>query len=249
MRIAVLGDVHANLAALEAALTSVHRLQPDRILCLGDIVGYHAQPRECLQLVREGCDAWVVGNHDRAAAGDRAEMGTSHAARRVMEWTREVLGEEERAWLRDLPRHRVDEAGVLMAHGCFLNDAFYRGYTTSTMLPANLQAVAANPEWPLVAVCGHTHVPMCGWLRGGEVHESHLREPAEWPSDASAVLLNPGAVGQPRDGDPRAAFAVLDLDVRRAEVHRVPYDLERTAGAMHEAGLPRGLVDRLREGR
>lgn len=249
MRVAILADVHANLAALEAVLEAIERERPDRVLCLGDVVGYNAEPEACIRLVRERCDAVVVGNHDRAAAGDPAGMGTNSAARQALAWTGARLDDDTRRWLLALPNHRVDESGVVMAHGCYLNDAYYTGYATSTMLEANLRAVADRAGWPRLASCGHTHTPMCGWLDDEGVHEPDVSSPVRWPEEAAAVLVNPGAVGQPRDGDPRAAFALVDTDARRFRVERVAYDVERTAAANARAGLPASLSDRLKEGR
>lgn len=245
----MLADVHANLAALEAVLAAVAAQAPDAIVCLGDLVGYNARPAGCIGRTRASGAATVAGNHDREACGVEAAAGRNALARAAMDWTRAVLPESERAWLEALPNRLVHPAGLVAVHGCYLNDTHYNGYVTSTMIEANLDVIGGRADWPTVGLCGHTHVPMCAWRARGEYHERDLREAASWPADADAVLVNPGAVGQPRDRDPRAAFAVVDLDRRRAAVHRIAYDLTAEQQAIRAAGLPLQLAERLAEGR
>lgn len=248
MRLGVIADVHANLPALEACLEELDRRRVDRVVCLGDVVGYGAEPRACIELLRARGIATVRGNHDHDVASTDLQAGTGSAARVVLGWTRRELDELDRRWLGELPAHLVlDPPGVILAHGCFLNDVFFRGYVTSTMLEANLRAIAGSGGWPQVALCGHTHVPMCGWLAGDAVEER--RAVASWPARASAVLVNPGSVGQPRDAEPTACCAIVDLGARTAEVLRVPYDVEAAIAALRGAGLPEELSHRLREGR
>ncbi len=249
MRLAVFSDVHGNLPALEAALDAIRRLQPDRVLCLGDLVGYGAEPAACLRAVRAVADVVVLGNHDRDSLLSEPAPGTNASARITQEWTREQLGPEDRAYLATLPNRVLEPYGVVAVHGCYLNDIHVTGYVTSTMLEENLEAVAAREGWPRVALCGHTHRPLYGWLDGATCQEPRLEGRLTWPAKARAVLLNPGAVGQPRDGDPRAAFALLDLARRTVEIHRVPYDIDRAAAAIRAAGLPAPLAERLYEGR
>jgi predicted phosphodiesterase len=249
VRIALFSDVHGNLAALEAVLGAVAAAAPDRVLCLGDVVGYYPDPAACIARVREAAHATVAGNHDVDTLREEAAPGSSDLARRVQAWTRERLGEADRRWLAGLPARWLDPAGLVAVHGCYLNETHTTGYVTSTMLPKNLAAVAAREGWPRVACCGHTHAPMVGWLDGGGCHEPRPQGTLVWPAAAAAVLINPGAVGQPRDGDPRASWALVDLAARTVEVRRVPYDLERTLAALSRAGLPEALAERLRAGR
>lgn len=251
MRLALISDVHANLPALEAVLEAVERLRVDRLICLGDLVGYNAEPSECTLLVRARADVVVAGNHDRCVTAGAIEPGTTTQARRAQAWTRARLTTTTLGYLSALPSHVIDHrAGYVAAHGGFLGDAFESGYVTSTMLEANLRAIAGRERWPRVAFCGHTHVAMCGLLAPDEaVLESPLRGRVSWGRDARAVLVNPGSVGQPRDGDPRASFALVDLSLRTAETHRVSYDVERAAAEVLRAGLPSELAARLKEGR
>lgn len=249
MRIALMADIHSNLPALKAVVAELTQLGPDRVLCLGDLVGYNAEPQGCVDVVRAVSHVVVAGNHDREVSGTRLAAGTNQVARKVIDWTRRTLDADSLDYLVALPDSATDATGVWCAHGCFLNTTHYKGYVTSTMLPDNLRVISRHGDGPQVAACGHTHVPMCGWLVDGEVVEHDLAEPVDWPEEADAVLVNPGAVGQPRDGDPRAALALVDLQARRVELHRVEYDIEQTTSAIRNAGLPGELCARLREGR
>jgi len=247
MRIAVIADVHANLPALEVVLDTVAREKVDATVCLGDLVGYNASPVECVDRVRDACTYVVAGNHDRDCL-HVAQPGTRKQARIALDWTRDQLDEPRRAYLRQLaPLHLGD--GFVAAHGSYLSTIYVSGYVTSTMLEENLVAIAARPNWPTVALCGHTHVPMLGWWDGEQVFESSLREAGDWPASVKAVIVNPGSVGQPRDEDPRASYAVIDLEARTVRVERLAYDIERACEAIEREGLPDDLARRLREGR
>lgn len=249
MRLAVISDVHSNLAALEAVAQDIRQEAPDAVVCLGDLVGYNAEPGETLALLRSMTRLIVVGNHDRDATRGGAGPGTHTAARTVQEWTSERLTVSERAFLTGLPSILVEPDEFVAVHGCYLNDSHYKGYVTSTMLEANLTRIASRSDWPRLAFCGHTHVPLSGWLRRGVTAEIPGASLVEWPRDAESILVNPGAVGQPRDGDPRAAYSIVDTRARTARVKRVPYDVGRTFEQIRLAGLPSELGDRLREGR
>lgn len=251
MKVAVLADIHANVRALEAVLEAVDAEETDFVVVLGDLVGYGARPGDVLDLVRLHVDLAVLGNHDHAVLAEASAAGTSASARRATEWTRARLRADQLAQLAQLPKI-ARARGLLCAHGCYLNPDHYYGYVTSTMLDANLDALEAWPDTraPVVGLCGHTHVPMAAYRRRGELVE--MERPSgtiEWPADADSVLLNPGAVGQPRDGDPRASFALVDPHARTAELRRVSYDVEGTVMEILAAGLPEPNAERLREGR
>lgn len=249
MRIAVFSDAHGNLPALEAVLEAIEKLAPDRILCLGDLVGYGAEPEACIRTVRAAADVVILGNHDRDTLTAVPAPGTNSLARLTQVWTRGQLGAEDLAYLEALPNRVLEPYGLVAVHGCYLNDVHVTGYVTSTMLPYNLEAVAAREDWPRIALCGHTHLPLCGWLLGSDCLEPKIRGRLTWPAKARAVLVNPGSVGQPRDGTPQAAFAFLDLARRTVEIHRVAYDVDRAVEAIQRVGLPAPLGERLREGR
>jgi diadenosine tetraphosphatase ApaH/serine/threonine PP2A family protein phosphatase len=249
VRLAVIADVHANLPALESVLLRIDAIGVDSILCLGDTVGYNAQPAEALDLVLERCTHVVAGNHDVDIATGREIAGTNATARIVQEWTREQLDSARLDALRNLAP-TVDAGDAFTArHGSFLGGPPTNGYVTSTMLDENLHAIR-DAAFSNIAFCGHTHVPMIGWLADGECIEPRVDGvELSWPKDAEAVLINPGAVGQPRDRDPRAAFAIVDLAERSVAWHRAAYDIARAAHAIHRSRLPSTLVDRLLEGR
>jgi predicted phosphodiesterase len=249
MRLALLADVHANLEALEAVLDAVARAEVDRVVCLGDLVGYNAHPVECIGRVRAAATVVVAGNHDRDTVAEEPALGTSPDAREAQRWTRRCLGPDEISYLRGLPNRHVEPGAFVAVHGCYLNDKHVSGYVTSTMLERNLEAVAARADWPKLALCGHTHAPLAGWLEGDRLVETRLSEPAAWPAEARVVLVNPGSVGQPRDGDPRASYGVVDLEARRVVVERVDYDVDKAARAVVSAGLPEVFARRLLEGR
>lgn len=249
MRLALIADLHSNLAALDAVIDDLSGEGPDAVVCLGDLVGYNAEPEETVARLRGLTTRIVAGNHDRDVARSVAAPGTHSVARLAQTWTAERLGPAGSEFLRCLPAILVESDRFVAVHGCYLNDTYFTGYVTSTMLEANLAAVRARASWPRVAFCGHTHVAMCGWLHAGAVTEAPRTPEVAWPRNADAVLINPGAVGQPRDGDPRAAYAIVDLVACSVRFKRVSYDVRLTAARIHQAGLPAELADRLLEGR
>lgn len=249
MRLAVLGDIHANLPALESVIAALRTIAPDLIVCTGDLVGYNAEPVECVDRVRDLGATVVAGNHDADVAAGLAATGTNDVARIVQQWTRARLDTSRLEWLAALPPVAAED-GWMARHGSFLGGDPTLGYVTGSMLEENLQAIAAMEAAP-VAFCGHTHVPLMGWLTGSAYAEvsAGTGETVRWPAGAKAVLINAGAVGQPRDRDPRASFVVVDLARRSATWHRVEYPVERAADAVLRAGLPSTIAERLREGR
>jgi predicted phosphodiesterase len=240
MRIAVVSDVHSNLAALEAVLAAIDAAPPDELWCLGDVVGYGPRPNECCEIVRERADICLGGNHDLAVRGTIDLEEFSGDAAVAARWTQGVLTEEPRAFLDELVPEgtRFD---VALYHGS-ARDPIWEYVLSDEAAAATL---ACSP-FPLVLV-GHSHVALQvvwredaltgGLAPGGTTVETRGR-----------VLLNPGSVGQPRDGDPRAAYLELDLGVHTATFHRVEYDVERTQGEMRAAGLPETLAARLTRG-
>lgn len=248
MRMAVIADVHANLPALEAVLVAIRAESVDAIVCLGDLVGYNSEPAACVEILRDTSDFVVMGNHDLDVVRLVSHPGTNSTASLVQSWTRTQLDASALGYLGSLPNIVVEPGEFVAVHGCYLNDTHVNGYVTSTMLEENLEAIARREDWPALAMCGHTHAPLCGWLERSGCIEVRMHEPVVWPASAHAVLINPGSVGQPRDRDARAAFALVDTAARRAEVRRIAYDVERAATAIEASGLPPQLASRLREG-
>ena len=232
--------MHSNLAALEAVLSAIDAAPPEEIWCLGDVVGYGPRPNECCEIVESRADICLGGNHDLAVRGtidlDEFRGDAAVAAR----WTRDILSESARAFLDRLePQDERD--GVALYHGSARDPVWE--YVLSDEAAAATLAVS---PLPLVLV-GHSHVALeVEWrddlLTGG------LAPDGKRVDVRGRVLLNPGSVGQPRDGEPRAAYLVLDREAQTATFHRVEYDVERTQAEMRAAGLPESLAARLAHG-
>ncbi len=244
MRYAVISDIHGNLPALERVVAEIDHAAVDAILCLGDIVGYGAFPNECCQLLRDLGATAVRGNHDEAAVRPGKEAWFTAAARACILWTREVLTEDNRAFLANLkPRLRLDD--ITLCHGSYLDPDFYTTTPREAMLTFR---VLDTP----ICLFGHTHY--AEWF---EYHTDDDDLPMEFFAthggaveirDNVLYMINPGAVGQPRDGNPRAAYGILDTDQRRFEFHRVEYDIARAQNAIIRAGLPQAMAARLSVG-
>jgi len=230
VRLGLLSDIHGNRIALEAVLDDMPPV--DGLVCAGDVVGYNPWPAECVSAVRDRSIPTVQGNHDRAVAAGSAP-GFNAMARAGVDYARGALDDEAIAWLDDLPECRtVADGRVAVVHG-HPDDPDH--YTRSREFAGGLIDSAAArlgvDDGNLDAlVLGHTHVQHHGVFPEG-------------------VVVNPGSVGQPRDGDSRAAYAVLDVDERTVEERRVEYDTEAVAAAVTEAGLPERIGSRLAEGR
>ena len=219
MDVGVISDIHGNRVALEAVLADMPAVET--LVCAGDVVGYNPWHAECVETVRERDVPTVLGNHDRAVAGDTAFSFNSMAGAGVRH-ARETLNEDQLAWLAGLPTERLACDGrVKLVHGHPDNPDRYT-------YPEEFGPDLLGDED--VLVMGHTHV---------QAHEV----------TDEGVVMNPGSVGQPRDGDPRAAYAVLHLEEGSVSEYRVPYDVERVVEAVAEAGLPERIGTRLRDGR
>jgi diadenosine tetraphosphatase ApaH/serine/threonine PP2A family protein phosphatase len=233
--------VHANLHALEAALAAIDLEAPDELWCLGDIVGYGPRPNECCALVRERADLSLRGNHDLGVIGeiDLDEFSLDAALAAV--WTRGVLTDGSRAFLEALTSDSK-AGGVALFHGSARNPVWE--YVLSDEAA---EATLALTEEPVVLV-GHSHAALQIELRGSELGGGLAPGGTIVALAGARWVLNPGSVGQPRDGDPRAAYLLLDLDAQEASFRRVEYDIERTQTEMRDAGLPEQLVTRLETG-
>jgi diadenosine tetraphosphatase ApaH/serine/threonine PP2A family protein phosphatase len=241
MRVAVISDVHGNLHALEAGLGEIARERPDALWCLGDLVGYGPRPNECCELVRERADLCLVGNHDLGVLGELDLDDFAPDAAAAALWTRTVLTDAARDFLASL-RPSATQEYIDLYHASPRDPVWE--YVLSP--EAALAALQLSSE-PVVLV-GHSHVALAivmdrDRLRGGSA-------PAGTETDLSEGrwLLNPGSIGQPRDGDPRAAWLLLDLEAGRAEFRRVEYPVERTQAEIREQRLPEPLAARLAAG-
>jgi len=241
MRVAVVSDIHSNLHALEAVLEDIEGEQPDAVWCLGDVVGYGPRPDECCRLVEERTEICLAGNHDLGVRGDVDIDDFAPDAASAALWTRGMLGDEARAFLaRLVPTGKAD--GVELFHAS-PRDPVWEYVLTDQAAAAALDSTTA----PVVLV-GHSHIPLAVTVADGELDGGHAPAGFEVDLGNGRWLLNPGSVGQPRDGDPRAAWLLLDLDARRASFRRVPYAIAETQAEIREAGLPPALGERLSSG-
>ena len=239
MRVGILTDIHANLPALEAVLESIERAGLETRWCLGDVVGYGAQPDDCTNLVEKHCELCLVGNHDLAVTGEIETDVFSASAAAAVDWTRENAAKQTIKFLKGLKPESTD-------HEVGLYHASPRDPVWEYVLAVDQARECMQEQSARVSLIGHSHVALYfsdggnGDATGGQAaagHEIDLGE-GRW-------LLNPGSVGQPRDGDPRAAWLELDTDQSKATYHRVEYEIDRAAEAIREAGLPGLLADRL----
>jgi diadenosine tetraphosphatase ApaH/serine/threonine PP2A family protein phosphatase len=240
MRVAVISDVHANYHALEAVLAEIDGAEVDSVWCLGDTVGYGPLPNECCEAVRERAERCLVGNHDLVVLGELTISEFNDEAAAAALWTSQVLTESSRTFLESLrPAAEVD--GVDLFHAS-ARDPIWEYVLTEEAARATL----ALSDAPLVLV-GHSHVALALAPDGDEIVGGLA--PAGFRVELEGRwLLNPGSVGQPRDGDPRAAWLLLDLERRFAAFHRVAYPIEDTQSEMRERGLPALLAARLERG-
>jgi predicted phosphodiesterase len=239
MRIAVLSDIHSNLPALDAVLTAAGHV--DAVWHLGDIVGYGPDPDGVVDRLRSIGAIGVRGNHDAAAVGGSEIDWFNPDARRAMEWTRTALSPETRSWLAALPERRTID-GVDLVHGS-PREPIWEYVISSDVARANLAILEAQ-----IGLHGHTHVPVA-WIQDGDRVEL-FRPGRNGTLDLAGrrALVNPGSVGQPRDGDPRASFLILDPESGQVVWQRVAYDVASVQDAMRGAGLPASLSARLEVG-
>ena len=239
-RVAVISDVHANLVALEAVLAAIDTEGVDELWCLGDTVGYGPRPNECCRIVQERATLCLVGNHDLVALGsagvDVAEFNPEAAA--AARWTADELDDHSRAFLEAL-HPEAWRGGAAMFHAS-ARDPVWEYVLTAEAAIASLQATEAR-----LVLVGHSHVALAIAYDGKDVGGGAARDGTRISLDGPRRLLNPGSVGQPRDGDPRAAWLLLDVAERFAAFRRVPYGIEETQREIRERGLPPSLADRL----
>jgi len=227
MLIGLLADIHSNLPALQAVLEEMELLGAQKLLCAGDLVGYNPFPNEVLEMVQRHRITCILGNHDRGVLSGDTSWFNEEAAEAI-EWTRKRLDRGSIDYLRSLPSRLELELGgrpALMVHGSPNDDDEYVFPLTEDTWPYGSRGAR-------LVIMGHTHV--------------------QWTARYSSLgitVVNPGSVGQPRDLDARAAFALMDTKGLSVGLHRVEYDIDRTARAVIANGLPRWLADRLRDGR
>jgi predicted phosphodiesterase len=239
MRIAVLSDIHSNLVALEAVLTSIG--PADAIWHLGDVVGYGPDPNGVVERLQKAGARGVRGNHDAAAVGGVEIEWFNADARAAMEWTRRRITPDTERWLTDLPERRVDTDFTLV-HGS-PRDPTWEYITSIPVARANIAALSTR-----YGLHGHTHIPICFREDDGRVEAVSPGDGSSLALDHRPVLLNPGSVGQPRDGMTTASYMVLDTDANRCSWSRVAYDIAAVQEAMTRERLPERLIARLSYG-
>ena len=242
MKVAVLSDVHANRQAFEAVLEAVAASDADEMWCLGDLVGYGADPDVCVELAREHAAVCLAGNHDLAVTGEIPLEDFSRGASVAAQWTQKVISQDNREFLQGL-----EPAGAESAVGLY--HASPRDPIWEYVLSALLAELCMTAQQHRVCLIGHSHVALSFTRPDDDVATGEPRRAGEeLDISADQWLLNPGSVGQPRDGDPRAAWMLLDLEHWTASYHRTDYDVAGAAAAIRAAGLPDSLAERLEYG-
>ncbi|MBN1422444.1 MAG: metallophosphoesterase family protein [Planctomycetes bacterium] len=236
----IMSDIHSNGEALVAVRRSLRDVGVDRIVCLGDVVGYGPEPMRCVEIVREMADVVVVGNHDLAAVGDLGTEFFNRYAKAASQWTRERLDEDTTAWVRSLPLVAA-EGGLHFVHGALYAPEMFDYVQSSYDAFLTFEAMVGG-----LCFLGHSHVPVA-FFDGDTI--SYRRNVSFRTESGKRVIVNVGSVGQPRDGDPRACYGIYDSEGGTVEVRRVAYDVRRVARKIERAGLPPILGNRLVAGR
>jgi len=240
MRLGIVSDIHGNLEALDAVLADLAKQSCDRVVCLGDFVGYGASPNECIERLRPLISGAVIGNHDAAAIGKLRLTYFNVDAAEAARWTDAQLTPEHRAYLLALP-YRIQEEGALLVHASPTEPDGWH-YVLSTADAGEEMKAYDDP----VCFIGHSHV--AGTFERSDTGLRYTRDSQMNLAPDRKYLVNVGSVGQPRDGDPRAAWVVWDRESGRLEHRRVGYDIEAAGRRIVSAGLPQFLADRLQWG-
>jgi predicted phosphodiesterase len=241
MKFAILSDIHSNLEALQVVLEHSQSQKCTHYVCLGDVVGYGPNPKECLSIIRSLDCPTVMGNHDEYCAGEMDLTGFNPMAADAIKWTRQQLTEEERSWLRNLKYFRNVESFTIVHATLDLPEKW--AYVFDKL------AAAASFNYQHTSVCfnGHTHVPIA-FVRGNAGIQGGLYSKIRIEV-GKKYFINVGSIGQPRDRNPKAAYVIFDLINNLIEIHRLDYDIGVTQAKIRAAGLPASLADRLATGR
>jgi predicted phosphodiesterase len=244
MRLAFISDIHANLEALEAVLEDISKNNIDEVICLGDIVGYGANPNECVEIVSQRCPVSILGNHDAAAVELLSTQHFNIHAKIAIEWTSQTLKAANRTFLASLPVKKTRDFMTLVHATPYEPNMWY--YIT------DLQEAAFNFQFFNNRIClvGHTHFPRIIVLERGEEICVHPEQSFTYKnSDNVRMLVNIGSVGQPRDRNPKSSYGILDTELCEFQIHRVAYDVEKAQAKMKKIKMPEFLVNRLADGR
>lgn len=243
MRYAIISDIHSNLEAFSAVISKIVGLKADKILCLGDIVGYNANPNEVIDILKSEKALCIIGNHDAVACGLRGPDDFNPLAKRAALWTREQLTDESKTFLKDLPRElKMDDFFIF--HGSIHATDRYILYKED--IKENFQLLEKLTGQPRIGFFGHTHVRTT-YINDRDVISVDLSFELSL-SPSRQYLINPGSVGQPRDHDPRASFLVYDTIEHKVTFYRTDYDIAACQSKIMKAGLPARLAARLETG-
>jgi predicted phosphodiesterase len=242
MRVAIVSDIHGNRQAFEAVLEDIDASDCEELWCLGDLVGYGAEPDACVELARRHASLCLAGNHDLGVRGDLPLEDFSRGAALAARWTQETISAETLEYLSALEPLNLEEL-VGLYH------ASPRDPVWEYVLSALQAELCLDVQSQRVCLIGHSHVALSFARLPGETATGQTRTAdEELELDSGEWLINPGSVGQPRDGDPRAAWLALDLDAWRAVYRRIEYDIDGAAAAIRAARLPDSLAERLAYG-
>ncbi|MDG5815244.1 metallophosphoesterase family protein [Chitinispirillales bacterium ANBcel5] len=243
MKYAIISDIHANLEALEAVFEDIDKNETiDDVLCLGDIVGYGANPNECIELIKQRCPVSILGNHDAAAVDLLSTQHFNIHAKIAIEWTTKELKPKNKEYLTTLPSKKILDPITLVHSTPYEPNMWY--YITS------LEEAAFNYQYFDTSACfiGHTHIPVIIVLNKDD--EVYVHQGSNYQvSGAERVLINVGSVGQPRDRNPNSSYGIFDTDTMEFSFRRVTYDIEKTQAKMRKIKMPEFLANRLVEGR
>ncbi len=243
MRYAIIADIHANLTAFMAVLVDIEQKgEVEELWCLGDIIGYGPDPHQCIELLRKAQHICVAGNHDLAAIGEIDTSDFNPDAAAACEWTAGQLNAADRVYIKNLPL-AIERDDFTLVHGSPRQPIWEYVLSIGT---ARENFTYFKSKYCLVC---HTHVPaIFKQGKGGSCSFSQFSTKEETVLGEERLIINPGAVGQPRDGDPRASYAIYDSESKTISLHRVPYDIAATQARMVEKRLPMRLVARLSHG-
>jgi predicted phosphodiesterase len=244
MRIAIISDIHANYEALEAVLSDSGQQKVDEVVCLGDIVGYGANPNECIELVKKNCPLRILGNHDAAAVGLLSTDHFNVHAKIAIDWTVENLTADAQSFLRSFPLKK-SRTGYTFVHATpYEPNMWY--YITS------LEEAAFNFQFFETTFCfvGHTHIPIIIVLENEKEVYVHQGTSIAWADMKHArFLINTGSVGQPRDRNPKSCYGIIDTEEKTFSFRRTDYDIEKAQNKMRKIKMPDFLITRLSDGR
>jgi diadenosine tetraphosphatase ApaH/serine/threonine PP2A family protein phosphatase len=241
-RIALISDIHGNIDALEAVLADIETQAVDEIACLGDVVGYGAAPAECIRLIHEKCPVTVIGNHDTYLTHGLDNFVLSKRIGDPLRLAERSASKDDLKWLRSLP-FVAELHGVTLVHASLHHPESFNYLNTDLVTLFHLEEQVTP-----FSFCGHTHRPALATLRGESVQWGLVHEGEHLLDRFGKSVINVGAVGQPRDDDPRAAYGIVDTEEYSFELRRVPYDIDMAVQRIREASLPEENALRLLKG-